>query len=108
MSEYVPDYWTVIFLNGADPHYRVLAGWSGGYLYGDSWKLNSGITKVSDDGEYLLFSGASESLYRCHKEAYGLRGECVGVWNQLQTRFGDAVELLDESTDWKTRDWIIT
>lgn len=107
MSEYCPDYWTVVFINGTDPHYRVLAGWSGGYLHGDSWKLNSGITGVRQDGDYLLFSGASGSTYRCHKDSYGLRRETVGVWNRLQTLYGDAVELLDETTEWITQDWIL-
>ena len=28
---YTPDNWVVIKIKGDDPHYRVLAGWSGGY-----------------------------------------------------------------------------
>jgi len=47
---YNPDNWVVIKMNGDDPHYRVLAGWSGGYLDGDSWRMNSGITRVEDAG----------------------------------------------------------
>ena len=51
MSNYKPDNWVVIKMDGDNPHYRVLAGWSGGYLHGDSWKINSGITRVEDDGD---------------------------------------------------------
>lgn len=45
MSVYAPDSWTVVKLNGNDPHYRVLASWAGGYLNGDSWKLSSGLRR---------------------------------------------------------------
>ena len=107
MTTYTPDCWTVVFLNGPDPHYRVLAGWSGGYLHGDSWKLNSGITRVEEDGEYLLFYGLSGSVYHCHRHGYGLRMSTAGIWNQLKQLHGDAVSLLDEATDWNNQDWIL-
>jgi hypothetical protein len=48
MNEYTCDNWVVIKMKGDDTHYRVLAGWSGGYLDGDSWRMNSGITKVEE------------------------------------------------------------
>ena len=32
---YTPDNWVIIKVMGDDPHYRVLVGWSGGYLDGD-------------------------------------------------------------------------
>ena len=32
MNEYNPDNWVIIKIKGDDPHYRVLAGWSGGYF----------------------------------------------------------------------------
>ena len=35
MTNYNPDNWVVIKMSGNDPHYRVLAGWSGGYLDGE-------------------------------------------------------------------------
>ena len=107
MTQYTPDCWTVIFLDGPDPHYRVLAGWSGGYAHGSSWKLNSGIVRVEEDGEYLLFYGASGSTYRCHRQGYGLRMSTAGTLNKLKELHGDAVSLMDETTDWKNQDWII-
>ena len=104
---YSPDNWVVIKIKGDDPHYRVLAGWSGGYTTGSSWRLNSGITKVKDNKDYLDFYGSSGSVYHCHKEAYGLRMNNVYIWNKLQELHGDEVELLDEDTDWFSIDWII-
>ena len=55
MSNYTPDNWVVIKMDGDEPHYRVLAGWSGGYLDGNSWKMNSGIVRVEMDGNYYHF-----------------------------------------------------
>ena len=65
MSDYRPDYWTIIDTGECC---KVLAGWSGGYLDGDSWKLNSGITKVEDLGDEWAFHGVTGSVYYCNKE----------------------------------------
>lgn len=104
---YYPDNWVIIKLKGDDPHYRVLAGWSGGYLDGDSWRMNSGIAKVIEEDDYWLFIGSSGSTYACHKDMYGLRMNNAYVWNSLQEKHGDKVELMDEDTDWLAMDGII-
>jgi len=73
MSQYTPDRWVVLELsNDKETIQKVFAGWRGGYLDGDSWKLNSGITAVRDTGEWFEFEGYSGSTYRCHKEFYGM------------------------------------
>lgn len=105
---YTCDNWVVIFLNGGDPHYRLLTGTSGGYTTGDSWRMNSGITKVEEDDHYYYFYGSSGSCYSCHKDAYGLRMNNAYIWNQLQELHGDKVEMLDENTNWMEQDWIIS
>lgn len=105
---YTCDNWVVIFLNGDDPHYRVLTGTSGGYTSGDSWRMNSGITKVEEDEHYYYFHGSSGSLYMCHKEAYCLRTNNAYIWNQLKERHGDKVELMPQDTNWMEQDWIIS
>ena len=107
MSNYTPDNWVVIKMDGDAAHYRVLAGWSGGYLDGNSWKMNSGIIRVEMDGNYYHFYGLSGSCYSCHKETYMLRANCAHIWERLQTLHGDKVELMPETTDWLTHDWII-
>lgn len=104
---YTPDNWVVIKLSGDDPHYRILAGWSGGYTTGDSWRMNSGITRVEEDEHYFYFYGTSGSCYDCRKTAYCLRKNNVYVWSQLQELHGDKVELMPEDTDWMNMDWII-
>ena len=105
---YKPDNWVVIKVNGKDPHYRVLAGWSGGYLQGSSWRMNSGITKVEEDDKAYYFSGSSGSTYRCGKQSYGLRMNNAYVWDDLSTRHADKVEMLSEDTDWNNVNWLIT
>ena len=107
MSNYTPDNWVVIKMDGDEPHYRVLAGWSGGYTTGDHWRVNSGITKVTEDNIYYYFSGSSGSTYWCGKKSYMLRMNNVRIWDQLQRLHGDKVKMMPEDTDWMTMDWII-
>lgn len=104
---HLPDSWTVIKIDSDDPHYRVLAGWSGGYLDGDSWALNSGIVRVEEGEDCWNFYGKSGSCYSCRKQSYGLRNSTLGVWASLQEKHGDVVSIMDEDTDWINMDWII-
>ena len=80
MSQYTPDRWVVLELTYGETVIRkVFAGWYGGYGGGDSWKLNSGITKVRlDDGLYE-FDGYSGSTYRCHVNCHGMGGYMAQV-----------------------------
>ena len=102
---YTPDNWVVIKFKGDNPHYRVLAGWSGGYLDGDRWRMNSGITGVTEDLHNHFFEGVTGSVYECYKDAYCFRKSTAGVWEQLQEIHGDKVELMDKDTDWLKMDW---
>ena len=74
MREYTPDRWVLLkFISEQGTTvYKVLAGWAGSYTTGASWKLNSGVTKIEEDGQCYLFTGSSGSVYRCPKESYGL------------------------------------
>ena len=108
MSDYTCDNWVVIKMKGDDPHYRLLVGTSGGYLDGDSWRMNSGITKVEEDEECYYFYGSSGSRYRCYKESYTLRMNNAHIWTQLQGMHDDKVEMMPEDTDWMNMDWIIS
>ena len=107
---YTPDNWVVLKIRQGKldrGFYKVLAGWSGGYADGDSWRMNSGVTEVTEDGDYLLFHGYTGSVYRCYKESYGLRMNNAGVYNQLKENegFEGQVTLLDEETDWMNVEW---
>lgn len=102
-----PDCWTILKVNyKGETFYKLLAGWSGSYLYGTSWKLNSGIDKVEVDEDSYLFYGRSGTVYKCHKEGYGLRMATAPTWNEIKERYPDYVTL-EEDCDWSKKDWTI-
>ncbi len=105
MSEYTPDKWVVVKIEGGKfpLTYKVFANWHGGYLDGDSWKLNSGITKVTKEDNFYLFEGYSGSVYKCHENCYGSNMYGHGVINNIINKSKEAgvsVEILPEDTNW--------
>ena len=108
MSAYNPDNWVIVKITGTDPHYRVFGSWRGGYIQGDSWRMNSGIVSVEEDGDYYIFKGHSGSTYSCHKKCYGN----LGPWNDsvvagYVNNSGGHLEVLLEMPDVMNIDWII-
>ena len=88
MSDYIPDRWVVVKISGNDEDgketiYKVLGSWYGGYLSGHSWRLNSGISSVVDNGPTLTFHGYNGSTYLCSKQAYGAHGLSRHIVQQL-------------------------
>lgn len=82
MNEYCPDRWVLLKFIDEEKGttiYKVLAGWLGSYLDGQSWQLNSGVVKIEEDGQCYLFHGYSGSIYRCHKSRYGLSMMTTGI-----------------------------
>jgi len=95
---YTPDNWVIFKIdNGEHPvFYKVLAGWSGGYLDGDSWRMNSGIVKIEEDGDFWLVYGQTGSCYKLHKEANQIRMNISHIYSELKES-GMAVEVcIDE------------
>lgn len=103
---YAPDNWVVIRITIDKPHYRVLGGWFGGYLQGDSWRMNSGITKMEEEEDFLNFYGTSGSCYKCNKNTYGLRMNISHIYYKAKEDYGDKFMLMPERTNWKTVDWM--
>ena len=69
---YRPDGWFLIQVTApTEKYYRIFASWSGGYLDGDSWRMNSGITKCEYEDGIYKFYGNSGSIYSCHENNYG-------------------------------------
>ena len=104
MTDYNPDRWVLIKIKGDDPHYRVLAGWSGGYLESDSWRMNSGVTSHDFDGDYWYFYGSSGSRYKCYVDSYGFTGVSSGIYSQLKSKYPDKVELVKDQ-EWISKNW---
>lgn len=109
---YQPDKWVVVKISGYKDHpkpvYKVFACWYGGYAGSDSWKLNSGITKVTLEGYTYSFEGYSGSVYECHIDSYGTNFYGAGVLDDMITRsaeHGVTIEIMPEDTDWKDLDY---
>lgn len=112
MTEYSPDRWLILKVTdnkkgkttrGALFHYRVFGMWSGGYLDGDSWRLNSGITRAQEFDDFWEFHGSSGSVYRCWKEAYGTTAYGASVLlGLIDTTNNFTIETVDERKDWNT------
>jgi len=104
-NEYSPEKWVVVKIEGGKfpLTYKVFACWYGGYLDGDSWKLNSGITKVTKAKKHYKFKGFSGSVYKCHENAYGMTGYGATVINGIINKSKEAgvtVEIMLEETNW--------
>ena len=99
---YTPDCWVVVRFRS--PQYgvvnKILAGWGGGYTQGTSWKLNSGITKVEDKGEYYLVTGPTESVYQLYKASQRLSVNIAYVYEAFVEKLKNSdsqatIELVD-------------
>lgn len=88
MNEYYPDRWMLVRVQrqeDAAPWYKVFAMWSGGYLTGDSWRLNSGIVKTHlDDGDEWTMVGESGTAYFGREQSYGWNLYGANVFRDLQ------------------------
>jgi hypothetical protein len=102
-----PDKWMVIKMGVKDPVYKVFATWYGGYLNGDSWRINSGISEVQKEGNYINFYGHSGSCYKCHKDSYGITSYGERVLESIMSHPDKPedekykIEVMDEGTDWE-------
>lgn len=87
MNHTIPDKWAIVKIvspqTDGKPMYKVLGSWYGGYLYGDSWKLNSGIKKIRKSKDKILFYGYSGSIYQGAKSNYGVSSYSRSVINHL-------------------------
>lgn len=85
MSNYTPDKWVVIRLTSKNDQVdKILSGWYGGYLGGDSWRLSSGITKIEDCGDTWKVHNESGSVYTLIKAAHGTSGLTGSVYANLE------------------------
>lgn len=106
--DYKPEGWVLLKITGEDPHYRVFGTWRGGYADGDSWRINSGVTRVAEDDDYYYFYGSSGSKYICHKETYGdMTFYHSGVIQNYVDKSDGQITLIEQCPDVMNIDWII-
>jgi hypothetical protein len=100
---YVPDKWVRVIITPKDgePIDKILAGWFGGYLSGDSCQLNSGIKSEEDFGDYYEFTGYSGSVYKCYKGSEGLTTMMVAFFDSMKSGLEQGgkgtIEIIKES-----------
>lgn len=97
---YTPDKWIVLEVVGTyEPLHKVFGTWSGGYLSGDSWRLNSGIESCELKNGRLHFHGSSGSIYSCHPEMFGIAG--LSNYGAIQRGIDEGqLKIIPEDTDW--------
>ena len=106
--EYCPDKWVMLKISSpTQTIYKVLAGWAESYLYGGSWKLNSGCIDVTDTTNAYMFKGNSGSVYNCRKHSYGLTVLTASILNTIMEKQKSdvVVELLPENTNFLSLDF---
>ena len=98
-----PDRWAIIKVTHSksdSPIYKVLGSWYGGYLDGDSWRINSGISNIIEAEDHFIFEGYSGSTYKCYKSSYGTSSLAAGIYEnykkQLEAQEGCFFEMLSE------------
>lgn len=95
--KYIPDKWLLLKITYKQKEmYKIFGSWSGGYLTGDSWRLNSGVISVKEDDKCYYFYGNSGSLYQCDKESYGNNLYGARVISALLEKYPDNVKVLSE------------
>lgn len=77
---YTPDAWVLIKTPDC---VKVLAGWKGGYLNGDEWRLSSGVTKIEDIDNVWKITNHSGSIYYCVKRLSGVIFIMRSVYKEL-------------------------
>lgn len=89
MSEYTPDAWVLIELKDPDtglPFRKVLAGWIGGYLHSDSWRLSSGVTKIEQRDWGYAIHNESGSIYHVSRHNERFTNLTGSIYQQICER----------------------
>ena len=88
MSDYYPDRWAIVHITSPDnpPIDKVVGSWYGNFTGGDEWRMNSGIEKVTEEGDCYLVNGYSGSVYHCRKGCQGMSAYTEMVMNNMATQ----------------------
>ena len=100
MSTYTPDSWAIVKIQYEkyETIYKVLAGWSGSYLYGASWKLSSGIVTFEDKGEHyesLQDSGSTYVLYKSSERMSAIMASTFASFAEQLKGINGTIEVID-------------
>ena len=83
--------------DGDHVYYKLFASWRSD----DRWKINSGVSGVTEDENYYYFYGFTGSCYQCAKGFYGTATFYNSmILDNIIEKSDDMVELMDKKTDW--------
>ena len=107
-NAYTPDYWTIVKITTPQNEfiYKVFATWRGSYTMNEAWRMNSGITNVEIEGNYIKFYGNSGSVYKLvNKESeYRTTAYTQSILNHMKQqleKLNGRIEELPFNTNWK-------
>tara|TARA_R110000772_G_scaffold66361_2_gene147922 strand:- start:15531 stop:15890 length:360 start_codon:yes stop_codon:yes gene_type:complete len=104
---YTPHFWLPVKITSKHGTvFKIFGVWRGGYLDGDSWRLNSGIKSIEEDDEYFYVEGYSGSLYKCYKDNQSTTGYGAAVLEDLTRRLKEQGVTLEVIEDIKNEDSI--
>ena len=87
MKTYEPDRWAVVEATIDDKiERRIVAGWWGGYLDPDHWRISSMVSSVTDNTDYYTFDNESKSRYICYKKCFGFTGLSAAAFQSFQEK----------------------
>lgn len=96
--EYSPDNWVLLKIeNDGRTFFKILGGWRGGYLHGDSWRMSSIVESVEEDDRNYIFNNYSGSKYRCNKQQEGLSMVTSGVFSDFVNQVNETGGKIDIS-----------
>ena len=104
MSEeyYQPDSFQFLLINNSIV--KVFAAWSGSYLSGDAYRVNSGTESIVEKECHYLVYGFSGSVYKLRKCNGHINHYCRGILNKIIEESGvqqitpeQAIEFLKEN-----------
>src|SRR6056300_1665818 len=93
-----PDAWVIIEVKTpAGQFQKILSGWTGGYLYGDSWRMSSPMKElnIKVNQDFYTVETDSGSCYTLWKSRQGLRMSNASIYNELKEKFGDMLEIVE-------------
>lgn len=103
MSKYTPDMWVLVkIVTDEEELYKVFGTWRGGYLSGDSWRMNSGIRSVTKRPSSFVFHGYTNSEYICYFEKYGTSMYSLAILDHYISKSSASITVLseEEALEW--------
>lgn len=85
-NTYYPSCWVIVEVTGTETntHHKVLAGFPGGYTYGNSWRLSSAVAKIVDRVEFYEIYTYTGSAYYCAKNSEAFNYYTQSIYRQQQ------------------------